>query len=230
MSIADNLNRLRTRIAEIAATCGRRPEEVALIAVSKTKGLDLIQEAVAAGQLDFGENYVQELKEKNEQLPDVHWHQIGALQRNKVKYIAPFIHLVHSVDSERLLGEIDKQAAKCNRIIDCLLQIHISEEANKSGMDESEAQHILEHIDDYPHIRILGLMGMAALTEDAALIRSQFRRLKQDLENFQRYAHPRIQLRELSMGMSGDYEIAIEEGATMIRVGSAIFGERNYVQ
>ena len=226
MSIADNLSSIQHQISQAATSSKRQPDKVKLIAVSKTKPISLIEEAVAAGQEDFGENRVQELREKQPLLPHVRWHMIGTLQRNKVKYIAPFIYLIHSVDTERLLIEIDKQAKKNDRIIDCLLQINISEEEVKSGMEEEEARAILQSIDSYPHIRIKGLMGMAAFISDEVEISRQFRRLRLAMESFQSINHPRIQLQELSMGMSGDFELAIAEGATMVRIGSAVFGSR----
>lgn len=226
MSIANNLEDINSQIRQAAEDAGRNPEEVRLIAVSKTKPMELIHEAYAAGQVDFGENRPQELKEKHPQLPEAQWHMIGHLQRNKVKYLAPFVHLIHSVDSERLLAEVDKQAEKNDRIIDCLLQLNISEEDAKSGLHEASTKELLERIDDYPHVRIKGLMGMAAFTSDEDLIRSQFRRLRLAKEMLSEVSHPRIQMEELSMGMSGDFEIAIQEGATMVRIGSAIFGYR----
>lgn len=226
MEIAESLQEIKHQISQAALKAGRNPGEVKLIAVSKTKPMELIHEAYAAGQLDFGENRPQELSEKQPQLPAAHWHMIGHLQRNKVKYLAPFVHLIHSVDSERLLAEVDKQAAKCGRIIDCLLQLNISEEDAKSGLQEKSTQILLEKIESYPHVRIKGLMGMAEFTDDEAVIRNQFRRLRLAKEQLAAVSHPRIELRELSMGMSGDFEIAIEEGATMVRIGSAIFGGR----
>ena len=226
MRIVENLSSIHTQISKAAEAAGRQASSIKLIAVSKTKPMDLIKEAVAAGQKDFGENRVQELREKQPLLPEVNWHMIGTLQRNKVKYIAPFIYLIHSVDTERLLAEIDKQANKNDRIIDCLLQINISDEAVKSGMEEDEARTILQHLDKYPHVRIKGLMGMAAFISDEKEISRQFRRLKKASESFQDIEHPRIKLEELSMGMSGDFELAIAEGATMVRIGSAVFGSR----
>jgi hypothetical protein len=226
MPVAEHLEAVRLRIAEAARAAGRDPESVRLIAVSKTKPVEQIAEAAAAGQLDFGENRVQELQSKQPALPHLHWHLIGTLQRNKVKYIAPYIRMIHSVDSAALLAEIGRQAAKHDREIDCLLQIHISGEETKSGMTPEEARSILEQLDAFPHVRICGLMGMAALTDDTALIRSQFAGLRQLRSDLAGIAHPRIALHELSMGMSGDFETAIQEGATMVRIGSAVFGTR----
>jgi len=227
MSVQAHLQQLRESIAQAARAAGRKPEEVRLVAVSKTKPVELIREAFEAGQLDFGENKVQELREKHPLLPpQIRWHAIGHLQRNKVKYIAPFVHLIHSVDSARLLQEIDKQAAKHQRIIDCLLQLNISGEASKSGMDEAGAQALLQRIDEWPYVRIKGLMGMAAFVQDEQIVRAQFRRLRLAAEQLRDISHPRIQLQELSMGMSGDYPLAIAEGATLLRIGSAVFGPR----
>lgn len=201
---------------------------VTLVAVSKTKPVEMLMEAYNAGFKRFGENYVQELVDKYEQMPkDIEWHFIGHLQSNKAKYIAPFVSLIHSVDSFKLLQEINKQAVKHNRVIDCLLQIYIAEEDTKSGMTEEECLEILkaETLEKLPNIRIVGLMGMTTLTDNEAVIRKEFKKLK----NF--YLELRTQNSELltlSMGMSGDYGIAIEEGSTMIRVGSKIFGGRIY--
>jgi pyridoxal phosphate enzyme (YggS family) len=224
-SIAENLSNIQQQISSAAEEVDRNPEEVSLVAVSKTRSLEQIREAIDAGQLDFGENRPQELRDKHPELPDsIRWHMIGTLQRNKVKYIAPFIHLIHSVDSEKLLREINKEAAKNDRTIDCLLQLNISEEDAKHGLNEARAGEVLNHIDHYPHVRICGLMGMAAFTDDEELIKRQFARLRKAKESLsQAHQHDRIQLKELSMGMSGDFPIAIAEGATMVRVGSAIF-------
>src|SRR5690606_11979551 len=185
-------------------------------------------ELYRVGHLDFGENKVQELLAKYEALPkDIRWHLIGHLQRNKVKYIAPFVHLIHSVDSENLLREIDKQAAKNERRISCLIQIHIAEEESKFGMSEEEAEQILKNYKtDYPNVEIQGLMGMATFTEDENRIRKEFKYLK---SLFDQFKIQNSEIRILSMGMSGDYKIALEEGSNMIRVGSSIFGEREYL-
>ena len=203
-----------------------------LVAVSKTKPVGLIREAYEAGQLDFGENKVQELREKPQQLPgDIRWHMIGHLQTNKVKYIAPFIHLIHSVDSLKLLKEIDKHAAKHNRVIPCLLQIHIAQEEHKFGFHEHEAEALFENEEfkKLSHIKILGLMGMATYTDDLEQIRKEFRGLRAFFDKLKGAVNlPNVEMKELSMGMSDDYRIAIEEGSTMIRVGSKIFGPRIY--
>jgi pyridoxal phosphate enzyme (YggS family) len=208
-------------------------KDVTLVAVSKTKPVEMLMEAYNAGFKCFGENYVQELVDKHEAMPkDIEWHFIGHLQSNKVKYIAPFVSLIHSVDSFKLLQEINKQAAKHNRVIDCLLQIYIAEEDTKSGMTEVECLEILkiEMLEKLPNIRIVGLMGMTTLTEDETQIRKEFKKLKDFYQsltiNYSPTAAAAFTI--LSMGMSGDYGIAIEEGSSMIRVGSKIFGGRVY--
>jgi pyridoxal phosphate enzyme (YggS family) len=187
-------------------------------------------EAYQAGQRIFGENKVQELTAKYEVLPkDIEWHMIGHLQSNKVKYIAPFITLIHSVDSVKLLEEINKQAQKNNRTIQCLLQIHIAKEETKFGFDEQEVLDLVASalINNLRHIRVIGLMGMATLTEDFTLVRNEFKELKNVFEKIKSMPLPsNIVMRELSMGMSGDYSIAAEEGSTLVRIGTAIFGER----
>lgn len=188
-------------------------------------------EAYEAGFKRYGENKVQEMVAKYEALPrDIEWHMIGHLQSNKIKYIVPFVALIHSVDSFRLLKEINKQAAKAGRVIDCLLQMYIAEEETKFGLSEEEAVVILAspELEQLTHIRIVGLMGMATNTDDEAQIRKEFRRLKSLFDEFRTYESERVAMRELSMGMSSDYPIAVEEGSTLVRVGSAIFGARNY--
>jgi len=201
-----------------------------LVAVSKTKSVEEIKELYDLGQKDFGENYVQELTEKQSQLPnDIRWHFIGHLQSNKVKQIASFIHLIQSVDSVKLLQEINKQAKKNGRVIDCLLQVHIAQEETKFGLDEAELNELLNtSIFQYQNIRIAGLMGMASLTDDMQKVRTEFRYLK---TLFDKLAATLIthnpQLTTLSMGMSSDYFVAIEEGSNMVRIGSLIFGARN---
>lgn len=218
MSIQENL-------AEIKADL---PEGVTLVAVSKTKPNEAILEAYEAGQRVFGENKVQDMVQKWEALPkDIEWHMIGHLQRNKVKYMAEFVSLIHGVDSLKLLKEIDKQAQKHNRVIPCLLQMHIAEEDTKFGLDEDELNALLasSEFKQMKHVKIMGLMGMATFTDNENQVRKEFARLKSLFENL------KLQLPEitiLSMGMSGDYGIAIAEGSTMVRIGSSIFGARNY--
>jgi pyridoxal phosphate enzyme (YggS family) len=208
------------------------PPGCTLIAVSKTQPIEKIQEAYDAGQRAFGENKAQEMSRKYEQLPrDIQWHMIGHLQTNKVKYIAPFVHLIHSVDSLKLLTEIDKQAKKNNRIIACLLQVHIAEEESKFGFSAEEVHELLKNdaLQKLDHIRITGLMGMATFTENIEQVRKEFHSLNQLFTTLKNQPLPQqVVMQELSMGMSGDYLIAIEEGSTLIRIGTAIFGERNY--
>jgi pyridoxal phosphate enzyme (YggS family) len=214
MLISENIKQIKSQI----------PEYVTLIAVSKTKPNDMLLEAYNAGQRSFGENYVQELVDKHEQLPkDIHWHFIGHLQSNKVKYIAPFVYLIHGVDSFSLLKEINKQALKNTRTIDCLLQIYIAQEETKFGLDFNEASQILNSTEfkELKNIRIEGFMAMASNTDDENQIKKEFKSLKDFSLQFPEY-------NILSFGMSSDYQLAIEEGSTMIRVGSSIFGERNY--
>jgi PLP dependent protein len=225
MGICEQLIQLKEEIG---------PNQCRLIAVSKTKPLAALQEAYAAGQRDFGENKVQEMCDKAAQLPkDIHWHLIGHLQSNKVKYIVDFVHLIHSVDSLKLLLEIEKQAAKKERKVDCLLQMHIAEEETKFGLSAAELEELVqsEAFSKLQWVRMRGLMGMATFTEDEEQIRKEFRGLKQLFEQVKGWeAFVAHQFDTLSMGMSGDYRIAMEEGSSMIRVGSAIFGERNYTK
>jgi PLP dependent protein len=208
------------------------PPNCALIAVSKTQPVEAIEEAYNSGHRFFGENKVQELAPKYEALPkDIQWHMIGHLQSNKVKYIAPFVHLIHSVDSFKLLEEINRQAKRCNRVIACLLQIHISDEDTKFGFSKDEIISLIHDgkIKALSSVEITGLMGMATFTENSAQVRNEFRNLKEIFEALKVASlPPNMKMKELSMGMSGDYKIAIEEGSTMIRVGTAIFGQRNY--
>lgn len=222
MDIKNNIIKIRQNI----------PEACTLIAVSKTHPVDVIQAAYDAGQRVFGENKAQELVAKHEVLPkDIQWHMIGHLQTNKVKAIAPFVHLIHSVDSLKLLQEINKQAQKNNRIMEALLQVHIAEEETKYGFSMEEIRALVNDgaLTTLSFIKIVGLMGMATFTENKDQVRKEFKRLKRFFDELQATSLPsNMVMEELSMGMSGDYEIALEEGSTMIRVGSAIFGERHY--
>ncbi len=203
-----------------------------LVAVSKTKPVHDIQALYDLGQRDFGENYVQELVEKQAQLPtDIRWHFIGHLQSNKVKYIAPFVYLIHSVDNEKLLKEINKQAVKQNRIINCLLQIYIAEEETKFGMNGEEAQQLMSGIKSdslYKSICVKGLMGMASNADDDARIGNEFKSLQSLFHTFTSASNNECVFSILSAGMSNDYKLAIEEGSNMVRIGSLLFGERNY--
>lgn len=204
---------------------------VTLVAVSKTKPSSDIQELYELGHRDFGENYVQELEDKAAQLPaDIRWHFIGHLQSNKVKFIAPFVHLVHGVDSLKLLQEINKQALKHSKVIDCLLQVYIAKEETKFGLDEKELEELLEYLQkEQPlkNIRIRGFMGMASFSDNPEQVRAEFRQLSNLYDQYQSLRSPAFRIDTLSMGMSGDYKIAMEEGSNMVRIGSLLFGERN---
>jgi pyridoxal phosphate enzyme (YggS family) len=222
MSIAENLQRIKESI----------PEQVTLVAVSKTKADELIMEAYQAGHRDFGENKVQDLVAKQERLPaDIRWHMIGHLQSNKVKYLASFVHMVHGVDSLKLLGVINREAEKHKRIIDCLLQMHIAAEDTKFGMSEEELMLLLNSgaYREMKHVRIRGLMGMATYTENSNQIREEFRHLKRIFDRLkEKQFAGQDSFDQLSCGMSGDYVLAIEEGSNLVRIGSLIFGPRNY--
>lgn len=212
MSIKDNLLKIKSTL----------PEHVTLVAVSKTKPVVDLMEAYNAGQRIFGENKIQEMTEKWEQMPkDIQWHMIGHIQTNKVKFMAPYVSLIHGVDSLKLLEEINKQALKNNRIIDCLLQIHIAEEETKFGLNKDELADLLvsESFKNLKNINIVGLMGMATFTENKIQIKKEFEHLKSIFDQVKI-------LKTLSMGMSGDYQLAIECGSTMVRIGSSIFGGR----
>jgi len=217
MSIKENLLAIRKTL----------PATVTLVAVTKTKPISYIQEAYDEGQRIFGENRVQEMTEKWDKMPkDIEWHMIGHLQRNKVKYMAEYVSLVHGVDSPRLLAEINKQAQKHNRIISCLLQVHIAEEDTKFGFDERELIELVnnDNFKDYKNVKIVGLMGMATFTENKNQVRREFKSLN---SLYSKLNNNYPDFTTLSMGMSGDYHIAVEEGSTMVRIGSSIFGSRN---
>ena len=207
------------------------PEQVTLVAVSKTKPISDLMEAYEAGQRIFGENKIQEMAEKWEAMPkDIQWHMIGHVQTNKVKFMAPFVSLIHGVDSLKLLHEINKQALKNNRIIDCLLQVYIAEEESKFGLDEDELNGVIQFITQnsevYKNIRIVGLMGMATFTDNQNQIKKEFNHLKSIFDNLKSKETDNLQLNTISMGMSGDYKLAIDCGSTMVRIGSSIFGGR----
>jgi pyridoxal phosphate enzyme (YggS family) len=204
------------------------PAEVELVAVSKTKPVEMLKAAYEVGQRHFGENRVQEMAEKYDQLPkDIKWHMVGHVQSNKIKYMAPFVHLVHGMDKPKRLKELNKEAAKNDRQIDCLLQVHIAREESKFGFDYQEARALLaqDPAESYPHLRIRGLMGMATLTDDQDQVRREFAGLAAFFREQQSAGHLAV-FDILSMGMSGDFQIAIEEGANMIRIGSTLFGPR----
>ncbi len=220
MDIASKITAIQQKLA---------PYQARLVAVTKTQPVELIAQAVAAGQLDLGENRVQELQDKKDALPaEVRWHLIGHLQRNKVKYVVPYVHLIHGVDSLDLLTEIDKQAAKAGRVVPVLLQMHIAQEETKFGLSRAELEALLSDakVTELAHIQIKGLMGMTTNTEDTGLIHREFRGLREVFEECRAGVQlPNAKFEELSMGMSGDWEIALEEGSTMVRIGSAIFRE-----
>jgi pyridoxal phosphate enzyme (YggS family) len=220
--IQENLNIVRATV----------PSNVTLIAVSKTKPVADLQEAYDAGQRIFGENKALEMRDKYQELPkDIQWHFIGHLQTNKIKYIAPFVTLIHAIDSLSLLEAVNKEATKNNRVIDCLLQFHIAQEETKFGLDMEEAKSLLESesFKNLKNINICGVMGMATFTDDVVQVRNEFKNLRNIFEALkENYFKANDSFKEISMGMSDDYPIAIEEGATMVRVGSKIFGARNY--
>ncbi len=217
MNISENIKKYREEL----------PENVQLVAISKTKPNEDLMEAYRAGQRIFGENKIQEMTDKWEALPkDIKWHMVGHVQSNKVKYMAPYVSLIHAVDSLKLLKEINKRARQNERTIDCLLQIKIAEEDSKFGISKAEAREILqsEKFRKMEHVKVVGLMGMATFTDDETQVKKEFNRLKSIMEDFQQ-DFPF--LKELSMGMSGDYHLALKSGTTMVRIGSSIFGERN---
>lgn len=228
-SIPENLAEIKNRIRLACEKSGRNPTDVTLIAVSKTKPNEAIIDACTAGQFHFGENRMQELQDKMEsiELPGIQWHMIGTMQSNKIKYIAKGVNWIHSVSKAKYLNEIEKRAASVNRTINVLIQVNISGEDQKSGCEIDDLPGILEHARDQSHIKICGLMGMATFMDNPEDVRSEFSLLRSTLENHQYLNGGNIELKELSMGMSGDFEVAIEEGSTMVRVGSAIFGSRN---
>ncbi len=222
MSIAENYLAIQSSL----------PKEVTLVVVSKTHPVEKIMEVYNAGHRIFGENKVQEMEEKYHQMPkDIQWHLIGHLQTNKVKFIAPFVHLIHSVDSLKLLQEINKQALKNNRFINCLLQIYIANEETKFGLSMDEAEQLMhsKEFTELKNICVTGVMGMATNTDDKEQIKNEFHSLTMFFDKIKPHSTANFQLQIISMGMSSDYALAIEQGSTMIRVGSSVFGERHYV-
>jgi pyridoxal phosphate enzyme (YggS family) len=221
MTIKENLNNIQSQL----------PEHVTLVAVSKTKPVSDLMEAYDAGQRIFGENKIQEMADKHTEMPkDIEWHMIGHVQRNKVKYMAEFVTLIHGIDSFKLLNEINKQASKHDRTIDCLLQLKIAKEDSKFGMSSKDVQELLisEAFKNLQNIKITGLMGMATFTDDTNQVKQEFERLKTTFDDLKSLESKNCELQIISMGMSGDYKLAIDCGSTMIRVGSSIFGTRNY--
>ena len=226
-NIVDEMNTITENLQEVKS---QLPENVVLVAVSKTKPNSSIEEAYKVGQRIFGENRIQELVAKSEELPkDIEWHMIGHLQSNKVKYIAPFVSLIHAVDKAKLLAEINKEALKNERIIKVLLQFHIADEESKFGLNLTEAQELLpsERFKSFKNIEVVGVMGMATFISDQNQVRNEFKTLKSIFDTLQsQFFQNQPTFKEISMGMSGDYRLAIEEGSTMVRVGSSIFGSR----
>lgn len=228
--IKQNLAEIQQFIEQSCKKHGRNPDDIQLIAVSKTKPKEAIIEAFSSGQLHFGENRMQELQDKMSSLdlPNVQWHMIGTIQSNKIRFIADRVDWVHSVSKAKYLTEINRRAEECNRTINVLIQVNISGEEQKSGCEISELEDILMHAKTLPHIFVRGLMGIARFVENPEDVRGEFRLLRETLEKFSVFNGGNIELKELSMGMSADLDVAIQEGATMVRVGSAIFGSRNY--
>ena len=229
-NIRENIESIRKRIADAAKRAGRDADDIKLIAVTKTVDVDKVEEAIAADALDTGENKPQELARKYEVLGDkIRWHQIGSLQTNKVKYIIDKVCMIHSLDREGLAEEIDKRASKIGRVIDCLVQVNISGEESKHGMSREEVEPFVRLVaEKYPNIKIKGLMTMAPFDAERDEIKKVFRDLKVLSDEINNMNIGNVEMKELSMGMTNDFEIAVEEGATMVRVGTAIFGKRNY--
>jgi PLP dependent protein len=226
--IAENLKNLRKRIEQTCQKCGRKSDDIQLIAVSKTFSIDLIQEAINAGQIVFGENYVQELEEKRKVLTEriIHWHFIGHLQTNKVKYIADYVNLIHSVDDLNLGKEISKRAERCNRVQDVLVEIHSTDEATKFGVHPEKAISLIKGLSQLSHLRVCGLMTMGPFSDNPDDSRSSFRCVTELKKQIEAEGIANVQMRHVSMGMTHDFEVAIEEGSTLVRIGTAIFGRR----
>ncbi len=227
MNIVDNIRTIRDQIAAACTRSDRTPEDVRLVAVSKTKPAEMINQACQAGQQIFGESYVQDFLDKADAVTgEVEWHFIGALQSNKVKYLRGRVKMIHSVDRLSLAKEIERQWTKIDRSIDVLLQVNISEEATKSGASEAGLVELVRGVAQLPHLKIRGLMTLPPYCDDPEAVRPYFRHLRELAETIDRLAIPGVEMKELSMGMSHDFEVAVEEGATLVRVGTAIFGER----
>ena len=228
MDIRSNIAEIRKSIDVVCARCGRNPDEVRLVAVSKTKPASMINEAAAAGQAIFGENYVQDFLDKVDDVHgDVQWHFIGSLQSNKVKYLRGRVAMIHSVDRLSLAEEIDRQWRKIDQPIDVLIQVNLGDEETKSGTDAQHLESLVRQVATLPLLRIRGLMGLPPWFDDAETVRPYFRQLRELAQAIEALAIPGVEMRELSMGMSHDFHVAIEEGATLVRVGTAIFGARN---
>ncbi|HEY4613602.1 MAG TPA: YggS family pyridoxal phosphate-dependent enzyme [Bacteroidota bacterium] len=226
--IAENIEQVRKRIREACFRSGRKPEDVLLVAVTKTFPAEVIREAIADGIRDFGENYVQELNEKKRQLvgQEIRWHCIGHLQSNKVKHIADYIHLIHSVDNLHVAEELNKRAEKANRQVDIFVEVHTTDEATKYGVPPAKVLEVVKDVARFPWVRVKGLMTMGPFSDDPEDSRPSFRRIAELKKNIEREGIPNVSMEHLSMGMTHDFEVAIEEGATMVRIGTAIFGAR----
>jgi PLP dependent protein len=226
--IAENLKNLRKRIEQTCQKCGREVDSVQLIAVSKTFSVDLIKEAIDAGQNDFGENYVQELQEKHKAFTErsLHWHFIGHLQSNKVKYIAEFVDLIHSIDDLNLGKEINKRAERYRRVQDVLVEVHTTDEATKAGIPPEQTIALIKELSQLSHLRVCGLMTMGPFSDDPNDSRASFRCVADLKKQIDAEGIVNVQMRHLSMGMTHDFEVAIEEGSTLVRIGTAIFGRR----
>jgi len=228
--ISQNLTSIHEKIEKTCKSLARDSKEITLVAVSKTKPNKDILEAITAGQLHFGENRMKELEDKMASIsnPDVVWHFIGNLQTNKIKYIADRVNWIHSVEKAKYLKEINKRAGQANRVVNALIQVNISDEKQKGGCKPEDLADILKSAQDYEFVMVKGLMGMATFVDDPEEIRDEFKLLKNLFDSHQQYNAGSVQLEHISMGMTNDFQVAIEEGATMLRIGSAIFGERNY--
>jgi pyridoxal phosphate enzyme (YggS family) len=226
--IVENIKNLRKRIEQVCHKSGRKVEEVRLVAVSKTFPVDSVREAIVSGQMDFGENYVQELQEKNQllaQMP-IRWHFIGHLQSNKVKYVAEYVHLIHSVDDLKLGKEIDRRAEQCRRVQDILVEVHTTDEATKFGVNPEQTIALIKELSLLPHLRVCGLMTMGPFSDNPDDSRPSFRQTVELKKQIEAEGIENVRMQHLSMGMSHDFEVAIEEGATLLRIGTAIFGRR----
>jgi PLP dependent protein len=226
--IAENLKNLRTRVDQACQKCGRQSRDVMILAVSKTFSSGVIQEAFKAGQIDFGENYVQELEEKRQLLSQhpLRWHFVGHLQSNKAKYIAEYIHLIHSVDDLSLGKEISKRSERWKKVQDVLVEVHTTDEATKYGVTPEKTIELIKELSYLPHLRVCGLMTMGPFSDDANDSRRSFRQLRELKREIESEGIENIQMQHLSMGMTHDFEVAIEEGSTLVRIGTAIFGRR----
>jgi pyridoxal phosphate enzyme (YggS family) len=226
--IADNLKNLRKRIEQACQKCGRKIDDVQLIAVSKTFSVGTVEEAIVAGQIDFGENYVQELQEKHEAFAGrlIQWHFIGHLQSNKVKYIADYVHLIHSVDELKLGSEISRRAERCNRVQDVLVEVHTTDEATKFGVRPDHAIALIKDLAQLSHLRVCGLMTMGSFSDNPNDSRPSFRCVADLKKQVEAEGIVGVKMHHLSMGMTHDFEVAIEEGATLVRIGTALFGRR----